>query len=180
MKDKLIADFANYIQTFKIKRIHLSANDSEVIITGNLLIYRTYIDITLILFAIYGTYNVDDKSFYLIPILLVWAVLIWIIWIDFNTINCIKINLVTKKIRVESRNLFQRLFLKYILRKEKQYSFNEVVSFSVRSEFSSKADIDVYLVEVKLGDGTVLVLTSFAKEEQAHGYARFLTSLIKT
>ena len=180
MKDKLIGDFAKYIQTFKIKRIQLSANDSEVIITGNLLINRTYIDITLILFAIYGTYNVDDKSFYLIPILLVWAILIWIIWIDFRAINRIIIDLFTKKIKVESRNLFQRLFLKYIFRKEKQYSFDEVVSFSVCTKVISRAYIDVYLVEVKLRDGTVLPLTSFAKEEQAQAFARFLTSLIKT
>jgi hypothetical protein len=133
----------------------------------------------LVALASYGTYNIDDKSFYLVPICIVYAILIIVIWIDFKPINRIKIYLVSKKIQVISRNLFQRLFIKFILKKENQYEFNEVTSFVVRSNKSSKADFKKYFVDIKLKDRDAAVLISFAKEEQAYSFATFLTDLIK-
>jgi len=178
MKDKLINDYEGYLQKSRIKNIRMNVNGNEVHIIASILSYKILIDFVLLALAIYGTYDIDDKSFYLIPILIVWAALIVVIWIDFKPINNIKIDLLSKKIQVMSRNIFQQ-FLRYILKKEKQFDFDRVTSFIVRSNNSFEINFLRYFIDMEIKNEPNLILTSFTKEEQAHSFARFLTSLIK-
>jgi len=174
MKDKVISDFEGYLQKTNIKNISVASSSTEVDITASLLSDRVFIDIALVALAIYGTYTIYDKSFYLIPIIIAWAVLIVIIWLDFNRINNIRVDLLSKKIQVVSRNIFKKLLLK-----QRQYDFSEVDSFAVRSNFSSKADSKKYFVDARLKNKATVALTFFAREEQAHYFAGFMNTLIK-
>lgn len=174
MKDKVISDFEGYLQKANIKNIRVASSSTEVDITTSLLNDRMFIDIALVALAIYGTYHIDDKSFYLIPIIIAWAVLVVIIWLDFNRINNIRVDLLSKKVQVVSRNIFKKLLFK-----KQEYDFNEVDSFAVRSNFSSKADSKKYFVDARVRNGATVVLTFFAREEQAHYFVGFMNTLIK-
>ena len=48
---------------------------------------RTFSDIGVIILAAYGTYTIDDKNFYLIPILFCYTVLVLMIWYDLRRIK---------------------------------------------------------------------------------------------
>jgi hypothetical protein len=179
MRDNLIGNFQDLIQKSKIKTIKLSANNSEVIVTKKLFTYRIFIDLSIMSLAVYGTYNVDDKNLYQIPIIIVWMILFGVLWMDFDRINKIIINTFSKNIQIISRNIFKRIFLKYILNKNERYSFEDVISFTVDSIYSSKADIETYLVYMNLKGKSTKLLTSFSKEEIAHIFSSFLMNLIK-
>jgi hypothetical protein len=179
MKEKLISDFENYLRVNNIKNFSFSSTYSEIKIIVSLLNYRTLIDIFLGAIISYCVYNTSDKTFYLIPILLAYFILAIVIWYDFRLINIIAIDMISKNISIESRNPFQRLYLKYFTKTVHIYTFNNVDGFIVRSNLASKANIEIYILEMKIKNKIPIVLLSFAKEYHASYTGSFLSQLIR-
>jgi hypothetical protein len=177
MKDKVIGDFENYVKSSNIKGFRLRTDFMKVQIIPTFWNDRTFTDIGLVALAAYATYSIEDKSFYLIPILLGYTVLMLVIWYDFRRINLISIDLNSKKMEVVSRNVFQRLLIKYLFRGKWEYDFNEIASFITESNSSSKADLKKYFIKVKLKNRDNRLLFGLAKEGQANTVAAFLTGL---
>jgi len=180
MKDKIISDFENYVQSSNVKGFRLRADFMKVQIIPTFWNDRTFIDIGLVFLFAYGTYNFDDKSFYLIPILFAYIVLILMIWYDFKRINIITIDLNSNKMEVVSRNLIQRLLIKYLFRGKREYDFSEIASFITEANSPSKADMKKYFIRVKLRNGDKRLLFGLAREGQANTVAAFLTGLTKS
>lgn len=179
MQEELISRFTKVLEDSKIKNIRFSATYSEVYITPSLINFKILVDIFVTFIAAYGTYSVQDKEFYLIPIIFLNSILFIAICTDFNPINKIKIDFVSKTIQIQNRNIFNRLFLRYILTKKQVYDFDEIKSLVVRSNESFRAGLLRYFIDLKIKDGSSRILISFQKENQANNIARFLTSLLK-
>lgn len=130
--------------------------------------------------AIYGIYKVDNKKFYLIPIVFACVLIFGMIWYDFRTFNNIKVDLQDKKIEILSRNFIKQIFLKYFLKKKVQYDFDEIDCFIVQSHESTKADFQNHVVLAKLKVSPNITLLSFVKKEHAQQFAVFLTELLKS
>lgn len=178
MKEPLINHFSDYLSSSKIKAIRLSYTKNEVFVTSSLISYRLFIDLIIVILAAYGIYTIDNKDFYLIPIIFVCALIIIKIWIDFRPFNRIKVDITSKKINIISRNIIQQLFLRYILNKHIEYNFNDIDSIAVRSNESTRSDFLIYFVEARLKGKPAIILVSFEKEGWARQFASFFTELI--
>ena len=179
MQEDLISRFNKVLEESKIRTVHLSATNSELYITTSLINSKILLDIGAICAAVYGTYTIQDKDFYLIPIIFLNSILFIAACTDFNPINRIKFDFFSKTIQIRNRNIVNRLFLKYVLRKKQSYDFNEIKSLAARSNESFSAGLLRYFVDLKLKDDSSRALISFEKENQANNVARFLTSLLK-
>jgi hypothetical protein len=173
MEVKLMQDFKDYLKEFNVKDIQFSSSNTQIVITASMWKYDLLIDSSLIPLAIYGTYTVDDKRLFLLPILAAWTFVAYLFWSDFNYINQVKLDLFSKKMEVISRNIFKRLVFK-----TQKYNFNEVSAFKVRSSNPWNIDRQKYFVDASIKGKSTIVLVSFVKEERAYSLANFLKTLI--
>jgi hypothetical protein len=180
MKSKGITDFENYIQSTRIKGLRIRFDYLKVQLIPTFWNDRTFMDMGLIILVAYGTYKVDDKSFYLIPILFGYFVLILAIWYDFLRINTITFDLNSRKMEIASRSTFQRLLIKYVFRGKQGFEFSEISTFISEENSPSKADLKKYLIRVKLKNGDKKLLFGLPREGQANTVAAYLSELITT
>jgi hypothetical protein len=177
MNDKINV-FENYLRDNKIKYFYFESNNNQMSITKSLLTYRTGIDLTLLALVIYFTYTIDQKDFYMIPIIGVWVGLLLLIWSDFKYINKIVVDFDSKQIEVRSRNTFKRVISEYVLNDKGVYTFDEISNFSIDKGLMSSANRDIYVLKMKLKDSTQIILASFSKEEQAVYFSHFFGQVI--
>jgi hypothetical protein len=177
MNDKINV-FENYLRDNKIKYFYFESNNNQMSITKSLLTYRTGIDLTLLALVIYFTYTIDQKDFYMIPIIGVWVGLLLLIWSDFKYINKIVVDFDSKQIEVRSRNTFKRVISEYVLNDKGVYTFDEIANFSIDKGLMSIANLDIYVLKMKLKDSTQIILASFSKEEQAVYFSHFFGQVI--
>ena len=178
-QDELVQNFNKVLENSNIKNVRIIWSNSEVYITTSLINYRILLDISAICVALYGTYTIKDKNFYLIPIIAFNSILLVAICMDFMPINRIRVDLFSKVIEKKNRNLLNRPFLRYILGRKNLYKFEEIKEIVVRSNESSNLDLLRYYIDLRLQNDRKCVLISFRKEAQANNVARFLSHLIK-
>jgi hypothetical protein len=180
MKNKIIDEFACYLQVSKNRNIRLTVLNNEVMITVSLFHYKLMVDAIclLIVIGVYLTYDYNDKMFYMIPVSFIALIPCVLIWTDFLAINYIGIELNTNTLKITSRNPIRRFLLKYIWKRNPEYDFSEITSVDIRSNDSFKIDFQRYYVDMRLKDKPRMVLVSFLKEEQAIRFKIFLKDMI--
>jgi hypothetical protein len=179
MNDK-IKELESFIRDNKIKYFHFESNNNKISLTKTLLTYRTGLDLMLMVLAGYFTYTTNQKNFDMIFTLVVWAILFMLIWSDFKYINKIDFDFDSRQMKVSSRNIFKRLITEYVFRHKGVYEFSEISGFILNDEgLRSKADLDIYVLIMKLKDSKQKVLASFRKEEQALYFSHFFSQSIK-
>jgi hypothetical protein len=180
MQEQFVSSLEKIIEQSKLNHIRVHSKESTVIITPFIINFRILTDIYILIIAAYGIYTVQDKEFYLIPILFVSAVLLIMIAIDFNPINKIKIDFYSKEIEIRNRNIINRLFVKYILKKKRKFSFKEIRSFDIRSNQSFEIALIRYYIDLKVKDESRFAIISFQKQNQADNLGKILNSLLKS
>ena len=179
MQEEFTLRLKKILEDCNITNVRLNENDTKIYITTSLLNYKILIDICIICVAGYGLYTIQDKKFYLIPIVFSCLVLAIAICIDFNPINKIEVDLVYKTIKLQNRYFINRLVNRYIINKKETYLFDEIKSFTVRSNESFKSALLRYYIDIRLKNDSKRVLISFQKESQAINIANYFTSFLK-
>jgi hypothetical protein len=179
MNDKIINEFEAYLSRFKVKSIRLTRSESELQIACSLLTFKVLIDLALVAAVTIGVYLMPDRYSDLVFIVLSYAVVIGILWADFNSINIIKIELIDRKIEIISRNIIKQAISKYILKRENQFPFTDISSFTVRSNESFDTSLKKYFIDLKSGEKTTKAILNFRNEGETHTTVAFLTDIIR-
>ncbi len=101
-------------------------------------------------------------------IILLSIAVIFCLWLDFNYVNYITLDIKKKLIVIKSKN-----FIKQILG-SKQYDFSEINSFYIESKKDPKSFIR-YVLYLNLKNDEKIVITDFYNYEQAVEIAKYLT-----
>lgn len=157
-----------------VKGIKTEIKDNVIILDASLINYKIIIDIILVGLAVFFNLRISDPTFYFIPLCVMYLGLAYMLWLDFKSINKIKINLASKNITILNKNpLYQ------ILIRKKTFPWEEIDSFQIRSNNSSKADFLQYFVDMKLKNADTIVLVSVANQNDAMEIADFFSSIIR-
>jgi hypothetical protein len=176
--DEFISRSTKVLKESGIKHIRISSFEKSVCFTPFLINFRIFLDLIMISIATYAVSRIEDKEFYLIPIIFGLGFLIVMTLMDFNSINRIMFDFSSKKFKIQRRIIINRLFIKYVLRKRQIFSLYEIKSFTLRSNESSEVSLLRYYVDLRLKDDSRFVILSFAKEDQATSIAKLLNSAL--
>lgn len=157
-----------------VKGIKTEIKDNVIILDVSLLNYKIIIDIFLVGLAVFFNFRITDPTIYFIPLFVMYLGLAYMLWIDFKSINKVIINLVSKSITIHNKNPLSQIFIR-----KKTFPWNEIDSFQIRSNNSSKADFLRYYVDLKLTNSEIKVLASVANQKDAEEIADFLSSIIQ-
>lgn len=157
-----------------VKGIEIKTSRDHIYLEATLFNYKLNIDITLLALAIYLTYKIRDNYIYIFPISAMYIGLIYMFWIDLKSINKIEFDLIQKIIFIQNKN---PIFL--IFNIKKRIAFENIDSFFIRFNESSKADLKRYYIDIKLKTSKSVVLLSFINGNDANKIASFFRSLIK-
>jgi len=132
MIPKTPIDFENYIKKSNFKGIKIVRDDHCIKIIPT--IFNAQIINDLILFGAlsYGVYSMKSESFYLIPTLFLFSIVLIKSWQDFDYINRIRFNLESGEIQIESRNILKKIFRTSIQKSFDSYRFAPEIKFKVR------------------------------------------------
>lgn len=180
MNDKIIKDFEAYLGRFKVKSIRLTRSESGLQITCSILTFKVIMDMALIAAVTIGAYFMPNRNdFDLLVIVLAYAVVLGILWADFNSINIIKIDMLDRRIQITSRNIIKQVLSKYILKSEIQFAFTDISSFITRSNESFDTALKKYFIDLKSREKTTKGLLNFPNEGEARTTAIFLTDIVR-
>jgi hypothetical protein len=151
----------------KIRGVKLSSTDSTVTFIPPIINGRIALDLEIVALAGYAIYTIQDKVFYLIPILFVCCVLAATILMHSLPINRVEFDFFDKTLRIRNRNIINRLYLKYILRMPVNIPFPDIKAFRVRSNDSFEITLLRFYIDLYLVQGNKYVALTFRNEGQA-------------
>ncbi|HMH32633.1 MAG TPA: hypothetical protein VK543_06360 [Puia sp.] len=171
--------FTRIKNNFQIKGIRVLSDDKLVRIIPPIFNEKIINDVILILLALFAVYKINDKSFYAIPIVFLFTILLVGLWIDFNPINKIEINLDTMIIQIKSRNIFKRSLESLSFKNKHSFGFKEITSIKVRDNESWKSYVRRYYVDLEINGNLKIIMIGLPKEEQAIHFKQFITYLLE-
>jgi|GEM_PF-2737595 len=177
MSNKTIADFETYLSEFQVKSIRLTRIENRLQITCSLFTFKVTTDLALFAAVSLGFYLMPDRNSDLVFAGIMYAVVLGILWADFNAINIVTIDLIDKRIQITSRNMFKRAISGLFPQSENQFAFADISSFTVRSNESFNSSLIKYFIDLNSAGKTTKVLLNFSKEGEAHTTAKFLADV---
>ena len=179
MNAKTINEFEDYLTKFNVKSVSLNSYEGGLQITCSIFTFKIMIDLGMIAAIMAGFYLMPDKTNPdIMAAIFFLAVVIIMLWLDLNSINVIKVDLLDRRIEIISRNIIKQLVSKYILRQETVFGFTEISSFSTRSNGSLETGLKKYFVDLKPKERSKQAIAYSRNESEAITIADFLTKLI--
>lgn len=181
MKTTTETDFVSKLErVFKesaVRNMAVTTIANGVRIAPGFLNDRIWLDLTLIGSCSYAMCTIEDKTFYLIPILSASCLLMAIILADFLSVNKLDFDFLNKKLCVTNRIWINRPLMKFALKRSEIISFEQIQSFRARS--NNNIRFPRAYIDLQLKSGIKYALLSFPNERKALAVSVILNSVLE-
>jgi len=176
MVAKDVENITEYLLNNPSFGITIKQKGQKIIINTPTLNIRTFGYAVLFGGLVYASFSVDF-NFYLILFVALYTILIVFVWIDFDIMNDIHLDLRTKELLIRSKNPLKRLIL-FTLGKPKKYKFDGIIRLSISHKQEFEILYRYHLIEMLLLTNEKVPLFGVSTYEPARRISELISKLM--
>lgn len=162
---------SNYIEKTKLDNPIIKVNDHRITITNKLLNGNIIADLGILFLIIIFFKQNRENEYAIIAIFFILIFLIFL-WIDYNTINIVVIDLSSKILTIETRNIFKKIF-----QKKKNIKIKEIEIFYIKTTGFGRGQ-SRYKLKICTKSNEHFSLTDFNQQDEVETIKNILSKLI--
>jgi hypothetical protein len=173
-----IQDIKKYFETELSTGIMIREKGSKVIIDTPIINTRT-IGLAIAFVVIIAVSANVDISFYFFALLTGYGIMLTLIWLEFDLLNSVVLDLNSNTLQIRSNNLIKRI-LWNLLKWNKPFRFEDIARFTLSHKFEFNISDRYYLIELILRNDKRIKLFYTQKNDyavKAIGFLRDITRL---